>query len=578
MPLPPPLPLMMSIDHYSSTTPFSSPTANTLFSHTILLSPQNGNKLLRTNKQSTPQRMADGIYKGSYRAFWGGGERGQNLIEEEDVCKLSSKLRCFRCCELIKLTSARLISCSRNGNQPVAIDASFEDDIILTQTVSPRATNYDVFLSFRGEDTRHNFASNLYKGLRNAGIHTFMDHELRKGEPISPVLLRTIEESEISVIIFSENYASSTWCVDELVHILECKRKFGRVAIPIFYDVDPSDVRKQNGNFGRGFDVLKQRFKDNQQKLQKWRNALFQSTGLSGWDSHSTRPEFKLIEEIVKDILRKLSYASSSHLEGLIGIARHIKNIQRLLSEARIVGIWGMGGAGKTTIAKAIFQELKAQFDAFSFIENVKEQLKRISLDELQKNCLKELLKDEDISIYEIKSTFVKNRLQNKKILLILDDVDNSIVAVDLTKVLDWFGEGSRIIITSRDMQVLKNASAAFSTYHVPDLDFEDAFHLFNLKAFKRDEPSKGYMELSKSVVEYCHGNPLALVVLGCFLYGRQKEEWESALEKLNQAPPKDIVDVLKLSFDGLDDKQQNVFLDLAFLIKQGVRISMNLM
>ncbi|XP_028762408.1 disease resistance protein LAZ5-like [Neltuma alba] len=85
-------------------------------------------------------------------------------------------------------------------------------------------------------------------------------------------------------------------------------------------------------------------------------------------------------------------------------------------------------------------------------------------------------------------------------------------------------------------------------------------------------------MELSKSVVKYCHGNPLALVVLGCFLYGRQKEEWESALEKLTQAPPKDIVDVLKLSFDGLDDKQQNMFLDLAFLIKQGVRISLKLM
>ncbi|XP_028773910.1 TMV resistance protein N-like [Neltuma alba] len=526
--------------------------------------------------------------------FFGASLHIQNLIEEEDICKLSSKLTCFRPCELIKLTSTRLkletavttiasmlqkallillgvsisktirlISRSRNCNQLVGIDACSEDNIILTQTVSPPATKYDVFLSFRGEDTRHNFASSLYRRLQNAGIHTFMDHELRKGEPISPVLLRTIEESKISVIIFSYHYASSTWCLDELVHILECKRKFGRIAIPIFYNVDPSDVRKQNGNFGKGFNVLKQRFKDNQQKLQKWSNALFQSTSLSGWDPHSTRPEFKLIEEIVKDILRKLSYASSSHLEGLIGIARHIENIQRLLTEARIVGIWGMGGAGKTTLAKAIFQELKAQFDAFSFIENVKKQLKRISLDELQKNYLKELLKDEDISIYDIKSTFVKNRLQRKKILLILDDVDNSTVAADLTRVLDWFGEGSRIIITSRDMQVLKNASATFSTYHVPDLDFEDAFHLFSLKAFKRHEPSKGYMELSKSVVKYCHGNPLALVVLGCFLYGRQKEEWESALEKLSQAPPKDIVDVLKLSFDGLDDKQQNVFLDL---------------
>ncbi|XP_028754876.1 disease resistance protein RML1B-like [Neltuma alba] len=198
-----------------------------------------------------------------------------------------------------------------------------------------------------------------------------------------------------------------------------------------------------------------------------------------------------------------------------------------------------MGGAGKTMLAKAIFQELKAQFDTFSFIESVKE-------------------------------------LQRKKILLILDDVENLIIAEDLSRVCDWFGEGSRIIITSRDMQVLKHASA-FSTYHVLDLDFDDAFHLFSLKAFKQYEPFKGYMGLSKSVVKYCQGNPLALIVLGCFLYGRGKEEWESALDKLNQTPHKNIVDVLKLSFDGLDNKQQNLFLYLAFLINARVYKSFDL-
>ncbi|KAI9123792.1 hypothetical protein K1719_005092 [Acacia pycnantha] len=452
--------------------------------------------------------------------------------------------------------------------------------------VSPSATKYDVFLSFRGEDTRHTFASYLYKGLCDAGIHTFMDYELRKGEHISQVLVRTIEESEISMIIFSENYASSTWCMDELVHILECKEKFGRDVIPIFYNVDPSNIRKQNGSFGKGFNVLKQRFKDNPKKLQKWSDVLIQSASLSGWDSKSTsfaRPEFKLIEEIVKDILSKLNYRSSYHLLGLVGIASHIRNIENLLTEACIVGIWGMGGAGKTTIAKAIFQVLRAQFDAFSFIENVKEQLGRISLDELQLNCLKEVLKDKDISIYDIKSTSVKKRLGRKKMLIILDDVDDAIIVEDLTKVLYWCGEGSKIIITSRDMRVLQNAyentkpKSTQATYHVPNLDFHDAIHLFSLKAFKQHRPSEGYMELSKSVVEYCQGNPLALVVLGCFLYGREKEEWESALKKLDKDPPKDIIDVLKLSFDGLDKKQQNVFLDLAFFINERVDISLDL-
>ncbi|KAI9127471.1 hypothetical protein K1719_002030 [Acacia pycnantha] len=160
----------------------------------------------------------------------------------------------------------KFISHSLNGNQLVAVDDSSQDDVSLTQTVStasshivasPPATKYDVFLSFRGEDTRYNFASHLYKGLDDAGIHTFMDHELIKGEQISEVLLRKIGESKISVIIFSENYASSTWCMEELVHILECKEKFGRDVIPIFYNVDPSNIRKQNGCFGKGFNVLK---------------------------------------------------------------------------------------------------------------------------------------------------------------------------------------------------------------------------------------------------------------------------------------------------------------------------------
>ncbi|KAK4259248.1 hypothetical protein QN277_005596 [Acacia crassicarpa] len=470
----------------------------------------------------------------------------------------------------------RFISHLLNSNQIVADDDSSNDDVILSQTGSPHATKYHVFLSFRGEDTRQTFTSHLYKELRKIGIQTFMDDELRKGEEISPVLLRTIEESEISVIIFSKDYASSTWCMDELVHIMDCKKKFGRVVIPIFYNVDPSNIRKQKGSFGNGFDVLKRRFKDNQEKLKKWRNALNQSTSLSGWDSNNTIPESKFVEEIAKDILSKLDYKSSSHLERLVGISGHIGNIEKLLTEARIVGIWGMGGSGKTTLAKALFQELKAQFDAFSFVENVKEQLSRISSDELKRNCLKELLKDGDINIYDIKSNSVKSRLQHKKVLLILDDVDNLVIGEDLAKVCDWFGEGSRIIITSRNQQVLKNASA-FSTYHVSNLDLDDAFYLFSLKAFKQHEPSEGYMEISKSVVKYCQGNPLALVVLGCFLYGRGKEEWESALEKLNEAPPKEVVDVLKLSFDGLDDKQQNVFLDMAFLIKEGVCISVDL-
>ncbi|XP_028791053.1 TMV resistance protein N-like [Neltuma alba] len=154
---------------------------------------------------------------------------------------------------------------------------------------APPAIKYEVFLSFRGEDTRHTFSSYLYEALRQAGIHTFMDHKLDKGDYISPILLKTIEESEISLIIFSEDYASSTWCMDELVHIMKCKDKYGRLVVPIFYNVDPSNIRKQNSKFGDGFAKLIQRSKHDQNKVQEWKNALTKSVSLVGCDSKNFR-------------------------------------------------------------------------------------------------------------------------------------------------------------------------------------------------------------------------------------------------------------------------------------------------
>ncbi|XP_028760672.1 putative disease resistance protein At4g11170 isoform X2 [Neltuma alba] len=231
--------------------------------------------------------------------------------------------------------------------------------------------------------------------------------------------------------------------MDELVHIMSCRDKYQRVVIPIFYDIDPSNVRKQNGSFGDGFAKIKQRFRGNQEKVQNWTNALIQSTNLSGWDSKNIRPESKLIKKIVKDILSKLNGKSSFHFEGLVGIDHHIQKIEELLGKARIVGIWGMGGIGKSTLARVVFHELKAQFEAFSFVEDVREQLAIIGFDRLQKECLKELIKDKDINVFDIESSFVRSRLQRRKVLLILDDVDNSLPAEDLTKMYRWFGKGS---------------------------------------------------------------------------------------------------------------------------------------
>ncbi|XAR48722.1 hypothetical protein NMG60_11031630 [Bertholletia excelsa] len=137
------------------------------------------------------------------------------------------------------------------------------------------AQKHHVFLSFRGEDTRNIFVGHLYKGLDQAGVRTFRDKEkLEKGDLISPQLLQAIEESSVSIVILSENYANSSWCIDELGKIIECRDKREQKVYPVFYNVEPSDVRKQQGNFGKGFNSLSSRFQQEPEKTKKWKLAL----------------------------------------------------------------------------------------------------------------------------------------------------------------------------------------------------------------------------------------------------------------------------------------------------------------
>ncbi|XP_070669165.1 toll/interleukin-1 receptor-like protein [Malus domestica] len=146
------------------------------------------------------------------------------------------------------------------------------------------AWTYDVFLSFRGEDTRNNFVGHLYKNLVQKGIKTFIDEEaLQRGEEISLALLKAIEQSRISLVVFSENYASSHWCLDELVHIFHCKEQLQQMVFPVFYKVDPSDVRRQRKSFGKALADHESKLKDNMDKVLRWRETLTKAANLSGW-------------------------------------------------------------------------------------------------------------------------------------------------------------------------------------------------------------------------------------------------------------------------------------------------------
>lgn len=153
----------------------------------------------------------------------------------------------------------------------------------------PHSLNrHDVFISFRGEDTRRTFTSHLYYALVRARIKTYIDdEELERGDLIVSSLVKGIQQSNISVIIFSEAYASSRWCLTELVHILRCRETNRQIVLPVFYNVDPSQVRNQTQSYGAALAGHSTRYDEH--KLLAWRAALKEAANLCGWDSRNTR-------------------------------------------------------------------------------------------------------------------------------------------------------------------------------------------------------------------------------------------------------------------------------------------------
>ncbi|RCW19477.1 hypothetical protein GLYMA_03G053500v4 [Glycine max] len=676
--------------------------------------------------------------------------------------------------------------------------------------------NYDVFLSFRGEDTRASFTSHLYTALRNAGIFVFKDDEtLPRGNKISPSLQLAIEESRVSVVVFSRNYAESRWCLKELENIMECHRTTGQVVVPVFYDVDPSEVRHQTGHFGKAFRNLENRLlkveeEEEEEKLQRWWKTLAEAAGISGlsvvrncngrseildkidllaqhWRealreaagiSPGSVSEFgkmdiankidyfverwreglfvairiswrgSLITEKLTDLLVKhwretlcealceavgfdgadlyyretvmvdkiellvvnwskalceaVSILGGAHLNSkgemklayeisllikhwrealcehcgiswdlllsfgfeeviirdykdlmmswkealceAAGISRVVvlnswekvkiavkemkhwaqalreaasisgivvlnskneseaiktivENVTRLLDKTELfvadnpvgveprvqemielidqkqsndvllLGMWGMGGIGKTTIAKAIYNKIGRNFEGKSFLAHIREVWEQDAGQVyLQEQLLFDIEKETNTKMRNVESgkVMLKERLRHKRVLLILDDVNKLHQLNVLCGSREWFGSGSRIIITTRDMHILRGRRVD-KVFRMKGMDEDESIELFSWHAFKQASPREDFIELSRNVVAYSAGLPLALEVLGSYLFDMEVTEWKNVLEKLKKIPNDEVQEKLKISYDGLtDDTEKGIFLDIA--------------
>ncbi|XP_006592478.2 disease resistance protein RUN1 [Glycine max] len=435
---------------------------------------------------------------------------------------------------------------------------------------SSHAKNFDVFVSFRGLDTRNSFTDHLFAALQRKGIVAFRDNQnINKGELLEPELLQAIEGSHVFIVVFSKDYASSTWCLKELRKIFDRVEETGRSVLPIFYDVTPSEVRKQSGKFGKAFAEYEERFKDDLEMVNKWRKALKAIGNRSGWDVQN-KPEHEEIEKIVEEVMNLLGHNQIWSFSGdLVDMDSRVKQLEELLDLSandvvRVVGIWGMSGVGKTTLVTALFGKISPQYDARCFIDDLNKYCGDFGATSAQKQLLCQALNQGNMEIHNLShgTMLVRTRLRRLKTLIVLDNVDQVEQLENLALHPEYLGEGSRIIIISKNMHILKNYGV-YKVYNVQLLKKDKALQLLCKKAFKSDDIEKGYEEVTYDVLKYVNGLPLAIKVLGSFLFDRDVFEWRSALTRMKENPSKDIMDVLRISFDGLETMEKEIFLDI---------------
>ncbi|RYR40424.1 disease resistance protein RUN1 isoform X6 [Arachis hypogaea] len=408
-----------------------------------------------------------------------------------------------------------------------------------SSSFSPLTTRYDVFISFRGEDTRNSFTSHLHSALLRNQIETFIDYRIPKGGVVWNELVEAFRDSKLFVIIFSENYASSSWCLRELVEIMECKKKNEQViVIPVFYKIEPTHVRKQSGSYRRAFDEHER--SSNRKHVHQWRTALTEASNLSGFTCDHHRQEAKLIDEIVEAIFPNLNNNGfRDDLKSPFICNRNYTSVKSLLKfkseNVLVIGIWGMAGIGKTTITTTLFHECFSEYEGQCFLTFSK-KLEGKGLNHICAKLLSQLL-NQDLRIDNIRviHSSIIRKIKHRKVFVVLDDVTNSQIAVDLIQLFcNCLSSDSRIILTTRDRNVLTSGGVE-EIHEVTEMNFEDSLKVFSHNAFSGSHPKEDCYELSTRVVaDYAKGTPLALKILGSFLRTKEKSEWDSALRKLH--------------------------------------------
>ncbi|XP_056851847.1 LOW QUALITY PROTEIN: probable disease resistance protein RPP1 [Raphanus sativus] len=379
---------------------------------------------------------------------------------------------------------------------------------------------HDVFPSFHGADVRKYFLSHLLKEFGSKGINLFIDNDITRGEFIGPELKKAIRGSRIAIVLLSKRYASSSWCLDELVEIMKCKEEIGQTVMPVFYEVDPSDVKKQAGEFGK---VFKKTCKGKTNEVtRKWSQALAQVATLAGYHSKNWETDAKMVEDVVNS-------TPSRDFDEFIGMEAHMENISPVCSDDY----------------------------------NMKLYLQQIKFLSQQLNQ-----KEEDFKISHL--GVARERLNDKKVLVVLDDVDRLVQLEAMARETRWFGDGSRIIITTQDRKILK----AHGITHIYKVDFPsdcEAIQMFCMYAFGQKSPKDGFEYLVWEVTDLAGKLPLGLRVMGSYFRGMSKQEWQNSLPQLRRCLDGEIGSILMFSYTALSHENKDLFLHIACFFNFGL-------
>ncbi|XP_030525319.2 disease resistance protein RPV1-like [Rhodamnia argentea] len=440
----------------------------------------------------------------------------------------------------------------------------------------------DVILSFRGSDDVLGFVDSLHRRLVAEGIQVF-----RNDDETLSILPEGVSSFKIYVPIFSRTYADSPRCLETLALMIEHTSRSGgkKEILPVFYDVERSDVLLEKKSLYRDALGMHKQGLGNE-KVEQWKKALVEAGKVEGWKQSSYTSQGALVISIGGEILSRLKIKHNYVPEDLsigdnpmfsyrtseLQDSQESKVMELLeldVNDIRIVGIHGRDGIGKTALAKIVYDQISLRFDACSFLVDMEETKQQPGgVQYLHTKLIFDILKREYEAACAFEEVrFLKEIFRNFKVLIVLDDVETgSLLEEFVGAKLDWFGPGSRIIVTSKERSVLQgfaDRGLGPSYYDVIPMHHNQAFYFFwRCAVGKRDELPL-YAYIANNIVKAAKGLPLLLKVFGSFLHDKGLEEWIK-FEDIIQQSQEDYQKILSTIYDALDRKQKQMFLDIA--------------